>query len=108
MATQSETLEVLELTIIPIPPDTVTTVKAELLPYIEETLEEQGQESLLAEGQIQIEIERTFPTDQVVTVAVTLLSSIALETFKEVVLPRLKKRFETKQKRRRKGKARKK
>jgi hypothetical protein len=107
MAAQTEAYEVLELTVTPIPPDTVATVKAELLPYIEETLREQGLESLLAEGQIQIEIEKGFPTDQVIIVGVTLLSAMALETYKEIVLPRLKKRFETRQKRRRKGRAKK-
>jgi len=95
--------EYVELTIQPIPPDTVSSVKAELLPAIEAALREAGQEQLLAEGQIQVEIEKTFPTDQVIIVGLTLLSQVALETFKEVVLPRLKKRHRVRQKR--KGKS---
>jgi len=105
MATQPETgSEYIELTIQPIPPDTVSSVKAELRPTIEAALRQAGQEQLLTEGQIQVEVEQTFPTDQVINVGLTLLSGIALETFKEIVLPWLKKRFRTRQKRRRKGK----
>ena len=99
--------EYIELTIQPIPPDTISSVKADLLPTIEAALHEAGQEQLLTEGQIQIEVERTFPTDQVIVVGLTLLSGIALETYKEIVLPRLKKRFRTRQKRKRKGKSKK-
>ncbi|MBM3135517.1 MAG: hypothetical protein FJZ89_09615 [Chloroflexi bacterium] len=99
--------EVFELTIAPIPPDTVASVKDELLRYIEETLQEKGLEELLAEGQIQVEIEKPFPTDQVVIVGVTLLSAMALETYKEIILPELKKRFKVWQKRHRKGRAKK-
>ncbi len=108
MATHPETEpEYIELTIQPIPPDTVSSVKAELLPTIEAALREAGQEQLLAEGQIQIEVEQTFPTDEVIVVGFTLLSGIALETYKEIVLPALKKRFRAWQKRRRKGKRKK-
>jgi hypothetical protein len=106
MIPQSEA-EYIELTIQPIPPDTISSVKADLRPIIEAALREAGQEHLLTEGQIQVEVEQTFPTDQIITVGLTLLSGIALETFKEVVLPRLKKHFRTKQKRQRKGKSRK-
>ena len=97
----------IELTIVPIPPDTLDSVKAELEQRIEATLREAGQESLLAEGQIQIEVERPFPTDQVIVIGVTLLSGVALETFKSVVLPHLKKWVEVKikQARKRKGKS---
>lgn len=68
------------MTIQPIPPDTLSSVKAELLPTIEAVLREAGQERLLAEGQIQVEVEQTFPTDEVVVVGFGLLSGIALET----------------------------
>jgi len=99
--------EYIELTIQPIPPDTVSSVKAELRPTIEAALRQAGREQLLTEGQIQVEVEQTFPTDQVIVVGLNLLSGIALETFKEIVLPRLKKRFRVRQKRRRKGKGKK-
>lgn len=99
--------EYIELAIQPIPPDTVSSARAELLTIIEDALRQAGQEQLLAEGQIQVEVERTFPTDEVIVVGFTLLSQIALETYKAIVLPALKKRFRARQKRRRKGKSRK-
>lgn len=108
MATHPETEpEYIELTIQPIPPDTISSVKAELLPTIEAALREAGQEQLLTEGQMQVEVEQTFPTDEVVVVGFTLLSAIALETYKAIVLPALKKRFRAWQKRRRKSKRKK-
>lgn len=64
--------EYIELTIQPIPPDTVSSVRAELLPTIEAALHEAGQEQLLTEGQIQVEVEQTFPTDQAIVVGLTL------------------------------------
>ena len=103
----AEEVEYIELTIQPIPPDTVSSAKADLLPTIEAALREAGREQLLTEGQMQVEMEQTFPTDQVIVVGLTLLSGIALETYKEIVLPWLKKRFRTKQKRKRKGKRKK-
>ena len=96
---QSEA-EYIELTIQPIPPDTVSSVKADLLPTIEDALREAGRERLLTEGQIQIEVEQTFPTDEVIVVGFTLLSGVALATYKEIILPELKKRFKAWQKRR--------
>jgi len=108
MATHSETKpEYIELTIQPIPPDTVSSVKADFLPTIEAALREAGQEQLLTEGQIQVEVEQTFPTDEVIVVGFTLLSGIALETYKAIILPALKKRFRAWQKRRRKSKRKK-
>ena len=106
-AYQEDEPEYIELSIQPIPPDTVSSVRAELLPVIEDALRQAGQEQLLKEGQIQIEVERTFPTDEVIVIGFTLLSGIALETYKEIILPALKKRFRASQKRRRKGKGKK-
>jgi len=107
MNPSQSTPEHIELTIVPIPPDTLASVKAELEQNIEAALRDAGRESLLAEGQIQIEIEQTFPTDQVIVVGITLLSGMALETFKAIVLPHLKKWVEVKikQVRKRKGKS---
>ena len=102
-----EEAEYIELTIRPIPPDTVSSVKADLLPTIEAALREAGQEQLLTDGQMQIEVEQTFPTDEIIVVGFTLLSGIALETYKATVLPVLKKRFRAWQKRRRKSKRKK-
>jgi len=99
--------EYIELSIQPIPPDTVSSVRAEILPAIEAALREAGQEQLLADGEFQVEVEKTFPTDAAIIVGLTLLSGIALETYKAIVLPRLEKRFPVKEKRRRKVKGKK-
>lgn len=94
----TETPEIVELELVPIPPDTIASGKAELLPLIEATLQEAQQGDLLSEDHIQVEIEKTFPTDQAIIVGLTLASGIALETYKSLILPALKKRFEVKQK----------
>ena len=91
--------ERIELSIAPIPPDTLASVQAELEQEIEAALRESGHEDLLASGQIQIEVEETFPINEVITVGLTFLSGIALEVIKATVIPRLKKRFEVKQRR---------
>lgn len=88
--------EVIELLLEPIPPDTLDTIKAELMSCIEEALKKAEREELLAKGEIKVEIEKTFPTDQVILVAFTLLSTMALETYKEIALPKLKERFKVK------------
>lgn len=90
--------EVIELELIPIPPDTVASAKAELLPLIEATLKEADRSALLVDGQIQIEIEKTFPTDESIIVGLSLAAGLALETYKALILPALKKRFEVRQK----------
>jgi len=100
----AEEAEYVELTIQPIPPDTVSSAKAEILPIIKAALHEAEQEHLLACGEFQVEVEKTFPTDEAIIVGLTLLSGIALETYKAIVLPRLRKRFRVREKRRQKGK----
>ena len=99
-----DTPERIELSIAPIPPDTLASVKAELKQEIEAALREAGQEDLLSEGQIEFEVEQPFPTDELIIVGFTLLSGIALEVFKATIIPRLKKRFEVKQRRKPRGK----
>jgi|WetSurMetagenome_2_1015567.scaffolds.fasta_scaffold628042_2 hypothetical protein len=89
--------EQIELVIVPIPPDTLASVQAELEQEIEAALRESGHEDLLTSGQIQVEVEETFPINEVIIVGLMLLSDIAVEVFKATVIPRLKKRFEVKQ-----------
>lgn len=91
-------LEVIKLELTPIPPDTIASGKAEVLPLIQATLREAGRADLLSDEHIQVQVEKTFPTDAAIIVGLTLLSGIALETYKELILPRLKQRFEVKQK----------
>jgi hypothetical protein len=100
MASISEEAQYIELIIEPIPPDTISSAKSEILPTIKNALREAGQEQLLDEKQIEVEVEKTFPTDEVIVVGFTLLSGIALATYTGIILPELKRRFKAWQKRR--------
>jgi len=94
----SEPLEVIELELTPILPDTIASAKEELIPIIEAALRDAGKEALLSEEHIQIQIEKTFPTDAAIIVGLTFLSQLAVETYKAIILPELKRRFELRQK----------
>lgn len=100
MSSTSKEAQYIELIIEPIPPDTISSSRAEVLPAIKDALQEAGQEELLDEEQIKIEVEQTFPTDEVIVVGFTLLSGVALATYTEIILPELKRRFKAWQKRR--------
>jgi len=109
MAKPSETdQEIIELLLEPIPPDTADTIKAELVPLVQEALREAGREQLLVDGEIRIKIEKTIPIDwielsRIATVAVfALATGIAVESYKAFVIPAIKKRFKVKAKKRRK------
>lgn len=102
----SEVVEVIELEIRPIPPDTVSSVRGELVPLIERTLRDAGRESLLVDGEIRIDIGRPLSVDTVIVIGLTFLSQVALETYKKLLLPVLKERVEVRRKARRKKKAR--
>ena len=103
----TEIIETITLEVIPIPPDTIASAKQDLVPLIERTLREAGRDNLLSDQDITIEFEMAFPTDTAIVVALTFACAMALETYKELILPLLKKRFQVKQKTRRKGKAKK-
>jgi hypothetical protein len=89
----SDSIEAFELTLSPVPPDTLSTVRQELMPLIESALADAGRRALLSDGEIRVEMEETFPVGEVVVVLVTLGSGIALETYKQVVLPLLRRRY---------------
>jgi len=93
-----EPLESIELELEPIPPDTIASSKAELVSIIQQIFQEAGKEDLLSNGQIDIQVEKTFPTDAAMIVGLTFLSGVALETYKVLVLPALKKRFAVREK----------
>jgi len=100
----SGTPETIELLVAPIPPDTVATVKAEVVPEIQRILEESGNLKLWEDGEIKVEIEKTLSVEeQAVIVVVQLLSAAALEVFK-LVLTEWKKKFEVKKRKSRKKK----
>lgn len=88
--------EVLELA--PIPPHTVESLHAEIQSNIEEMLRENGKEDLLTSGQISVDVAENIPMDaEVIHVTLTLLSGVALETFRQVILPWLKRKYEVRQ-----------
>lgn len=94
----SDPVEVIELELIPIPPDTVASIKEELMPLIEATLREAGQAHLFSDEHIQIEVEQTAPIDnQTLFVVLTFLSAAALETYK-LILKRIDERWPVKKK----------
>jgi hypothetical protein len=98
-------MQVVSLAIRPFRPDTVDTVRSELTPMIEKALREHGREDLLIKGQIKIEIEKSLPLDQtmvyvIITIVTGVITDITAETFKEIVIPKLKKRFDVEEKNR--------
>jgi hypothetical protein len=97
-----ETPQVIKLELRPIPPDTIASAKEELMPLIEAALREAGRSDLLSDEHIQVQVEKTFPTDDVIIVGLVLLSGIALETYKALILPVLKRKFKVRQKSKRK------
>ena len=99
--------EVVELILEPIPPDTVETIRAELVLRVRKALQAAGREHLLDDGQIQIRIEETVPVDWysisllAIGAAFTLATKLAVETYKAIVLPELKKWVKAKQREKR-------
>ncbi len=103
---QEEETDYVDLWITPIPPDTVATVKTEIRSVIRQILEENGQIQLWDGKEIRVSVESTLGLgEQLVVVGVTLLSGMALETYKAIVIPELKKRFKLQEKPRKKSKA---
>ena len=100
----NEPIESFELELEPIPPETISSAKIELLQIIEKTLGESKQTGASSEDEIQIEVEQTFPTDAVIVVVITFLTQVALESYKTILLPKLKKRFKVRRRTRRKHK----
>jgi hypothetical protein len=98
----SESLpQVIELEVAPIPPDTVATVREELLPLIEATLREAGQEKLLEQGELKVEIEPALTVEEeAIIVVITFLSLMSLETYKAILEVWIKKHFYVKKRRR--------
>lgn len=94
--------QTIELTLKPIPPESVESLRDELSDYIRAGLQEKENVDVLEKGELVITPEETIPVDQVVVVVVNVLSSAALMTFEQVVLPWLKRKYEARQRRRQK------
>jgi hypothetical protein len=84
---------VIELEVTPITPDNVDSVRDELVPFIHTSLQDQGKEHLIEDGELRIQIERPFPYDAAIVVGLTFLSGVALETYKAIILPKLREKF---------------
>lgn len=54
-----------------------------------------GKSELLTNNEISVSVEETFPTAEAVHVLFTLGGGVALEVFKQVILPWLKEKYET-------------
>ena len=93
-------LEEIEVIAAPLPPDTVASIETELPHKIKTALQTADREQLLTKGEMQINIEKTFPTDDAVVLVFRLASEVAFETYKEIVLPNLKTDYKVLQKRR--------
>lgn len=96
--TTDDASEQIELAIRPIAPQTVETLKQQFVSDIRDALREAGREDLLNEGHIQITDERGFPLDQFILIGITLASQIAIETYKQIVLPKLRRRYSIEEK----------
>ncbi len=94
----TEPVQVLQVEITPFAPDTVSSVKSELTPLIEQVLRETQHEDLLKNSQIQVEIEKTFPIDEAIVVAISLGGKIAYDVWRDLILPRLKSRYSVREK----------
>jgi hypothetical protein len=93
---------VIELEVAPIPPDTVATVREELLPLIEATLRKAGQENLLDQGELKVEIEPALTVEEeAIIVVLNFLSLMALATYKAILEFEIKKHFAVRKRRRR-------
>jgi hypothetical protein len=89
----SESIEVLEIAVSAFAPDTASIVRDETMPLIEEALQDANQLDLLANGNLSIEMEETFPTDPLTIFLVTSLTREASKIIDQVVIPALQKRF---------------
>ena len=83
-------MNTVELEIRPIPPDTVSSVRESFDEIVDAALAETGQTDLRRGGGVAVDLEQPFPGSEIL---IAIVSGIAIETFKEVVLPVLKRRL---------------
>ena len=102
----SDLAEYIELELVPDPPDTVSSTKGKVRSMIEDILVESGNGDLIANGQIDIKVEKTFPSDEAIIVGKTFISQVGVEVIK-LILPELKKKFKKVEKRKKSKKKKK-
>ncbi len=92
----TESVNVFKLKITPVPPQTTESIRQEVVPLVEEALRENGQETLLSNGEIQITFGENFPlltTEQIVLVIIQGATSGAISAIATYVLKKLEERF---------------
>jgi hypothetical protein len=90
---QNDSRDYVELLVRPFSYQDTATIKDQFEKEVRAALRESEQEKLLDEGQISVEIQQDFAMEGVVLVGLTFLSQIAVETYKQIILPKLRKRF---------------
>lgn len=87
-----ELFKKIELLIQPIPPDTISTLKEELVENINKEMKEKGFSN--QEG-LEVTIERTLPFAEGVALGLVIrcVTKITWDVYKEVILPLLKRKY---------------
>jgi hypothetical protein len=85
--------ELFQLIVRPIPPDTVASVREEILADIEAALKEKGQEGLLTSEELHPELEKTFPVAELVILAIKAATPIAVWAVNEIIVPKLREKY---------------
>jgi hypothetical protein len=82
----------IELRLTPVKPTKRSDIALNAMPTVRAALSAAGKKELLDKGDIKISQSENFPDlgSPFVTIVITLASNIALETYKQVILPKLK------------------
>lgn len=97
----------IELIIKPEGKQTVDEIEGELEAYVQDVLREAGEQHLIDNGELRIEVEEGTPDPTIVAAIIAIVGAFALETYKELILPKLKKRYKIIDEKERKGKSKK-
>ena len=82
-----------KLQVQPTGTESVDLIKDQLPKYIDQVIREDGKETLLANNELQLEFEETFPTTEVIIIGLTLLSQAAIEYWKYRLEKKLKEEY---------------
>lgn len=77
----------------PYPPDSTASIRGGIDALVREALEETGQQDLLAQDAIRIEVEENFPDGGVVVVLVSIATHVAAQVWDDIVWPRIVDRW---------------
>lgn len=90
------TKQQVKLEVRPTGTETVDLIADRVPRYIEQLVKEDDKAELLANDEIQIEVEETFPTAEVVVIALTFLTQAAIEYWKYRLEKKLKEKYAVK------------